>query len=82
MSWIRSIDPAAAEGRLARLYDAAITRAGRVFNILRVQSLEPRTLAASTALYAATTTSPASPLSRWFRELIAVSVSRLNGCHY
>jgi alkylhydroperoxidase family enzyme len=33
-------------------------------------------------LYVATTTSPRSPLPRWFRELIAVEVSRANDCSY
>ena len=34
------------------------------------------------SLYGATTTRPDAPLPRWFRELIAVTVSRLNHCFY
>ena len=44
MAWIRQIPLAEATGKLRELYDAAIKRAGRVFGILRVQSLAPHTL--------------------------------------
>ena len=50
MSWIREIAPAAAEGRLARLFAAATRRAGKIFNVLRVQSVEPAVMQASSAL--------------------------------
>lgn len=82
MTWIRTIDPAEAKGLLARLYDAAIQRAGRVYNIIRCQSLRPSTLRASTTLYKEVMFSPASPLSRAQREMIATSVSQLNACRY
>ena len=82
MAWIRTVAEDEAQGHLAKIYRDARERAGKVFGILRVQSLEPATLAASMGLYGATTTSPRSPLSRWFRELVAVRVSRLNHCHY
>lgn len=82
MSWISTVAPADAQGPLKRLYDAALARAGKVFGIVRVMSLEPSTLQASMGLYAATTTAPRSPLPRWFRELVAVEVSRANSCRY
>ncbi|MEO0478958.1 MAG: hypothetical protein AAF196_05710 [Planctomycetota bacterium] len=82
MAWIRQISDDEAEGPLKRHFDSANKRAGRVFGIVRVMSLEPRALSSSMALYQATTTSPEVPLSRWLRELIAVRVSRLNQCHY
>ncbi|MEM7206077.1 MAG: hypothetical protein AAF628_37830 [Planctomycetota bacterium] len=82
MAWIRTVPPADAEGPLARIYADAVRRAGRVYGILRLMSSEPRILQASMGLYTATTTHPRSPLPRWFRELIAVTVSRLNHCHY
>ena len=82
MAWIETVPPERAQGALARIYGDALARAGRVFQILQVQSLEPATLAASLGLYFATTTRPSSPLPRWFRELIAVTVSRANACHY
>ncbi len=82
MAWIETSADDAADGRLRRIFDAAVRRAGRVFGIVRLQSLDAATLNASLQLYAATTTAPDAPLPRWFRELIAVRVSRLNHCHY
>lgn len=82
MAWIRIVEPDAARGTLRRVYDAAARRAGKVFQILRLQSLRPRTLAASTRLYLAVMHSGESGLSRAQREMIAVVVSRANRCHY
>ncbi|MCB1036200.1 MAG: carboxymuconolactone decarboxylase family protein [Acidobacteria bacterium] len=82
MSWIRTIDPSEAEGLLSRLYAAAVKRAGRVFNVIRCQSLRPPVLRASTNLYVEVMHSSQSPLSRAQREMIATVVSRINGCRY
>ncbi len=82
MAWIRTVPDHAAQGRLASIFAAAIERAGRVFGIVRLMSVEPHVLQASLAFYQATTTSPRSALPRWFRELIAVKVSAANHCSY
>ncbi len=82
MAWIRTVGDGEAEGALAKQYRDANTRAGNVYGIVRLMSLEPSILHASMGMYAATTTSPRSVLPRWFRELVAVTVSRLNHCHY
>ena len=82
MAWIATVPVAAATGPLAALYQAAIQRAGKVYSIVQLMSPQPKVLQASMALYAATTTDADSPLSRWFRELIAVAVSRANHCVY
>jgi len=82
MAWIRTIAPGEATGLLKRLYDEALARAGKVFNVLRIQSLRPEVLRAGVALYQEIMLSPRSPLSRAQREMIAVAVSRANGCHY
>lgn len=81
MAWIRTVPEAEAEGMLATLYNEALRRAGRIFNIVRVQSPNPKSLRAGMALYRETTLAD-SPLSRALREMIAVVVSRANGCHY
>jgi uncharacterized peroxidase-related enzyme len=81
MAWIRQIALGEATGKLRELYDAAIKRAGRVFGILRVQSLAPDTLHASTEIYRAIMFG-ASPLSRRQREMLAVVTSRANRCFY
>jgi alkylhydroperoxidase family enzyme len=81
MAWIRTIDPDEADGPLAAEYRAAQQRAGRLWHILRLQSLNPAALRASVALYRALLFGE-SPLSRGQRELLAVVVSQTNGCRY
>jgi alkylhydroperoxidase family enzyme len=81
MPWIRTIPSAAAEGILAREYEAAIKRAGKVFNVLSIQSLKPRVLRAGMLLYQALMIEEGA-LPRWTKEMLAVVVSRTNGCHY
>ena len=82
MPWIRTVPPDQAEGLLRQLYAAALRRAGRVFNIIGLQSLRPRALRASTQLYIELMMSSDSGLTRAQREMIATVVSRANGCHY
>lgn len=82
MAWIRTIAPGEATGLLKRLYDEALVRAGKVFNVLRIQSLRPEVLQAGVALYEELMISPRSPLSRAQREMIATAVSQANACHY
>lgn len=82
MAWIRQVSDEDARGPLAKSFDAARGRAGHVAGIVRLMSLDPLTLDASMRLYMATTTRQRSPLSRWFRELIASQVSAANDCFY
>ena len=81
MPWIRTVEVDAARGRLRRLYDEALARAGKVFGIVRVMSPNPPVLEASMGLYRAVMHAP-SPLSRRQREMLAVVTSRANDCHY
>lgn len=82
MAWIRTIAPEESSGLLRQLYDAALRRAGKVFQIIRLQSLRPKVLRASTQLYLELMRAPAGALSRAQREMIATVVSHVNGCHY
>ncbi|MGO8813147.1 MAG: carboxymuconolactone decarboxylase family protein [Terriglobia bacterium] len=81
MPWIKVIEPEDATGDLKREYDEAVQRAGKVFNILKVQSLNPGALRASMQLYRATMFGP-SGLSRADREMMATVVSWANRCFY
>lgn len=81
MSWIRQIPVQEATGLLRKLFDAALERAGRVWNIVHVMSLNPRTMDASLKLYGAAMFGP-SPLSRAQREMLATVVSREQRCFY
>lgn len=81
MAWIKIVRPGEAEGALKREYDLAVKRAGKVFQILQIQSLNPAALRASMQVYMATMFQP-SPLSRIEREMIATVVSAANHCVY
>lgn len=81
MAYIQTVDPAGADGDLKREYDAAMTRAGRVYNIVRIMSRRPAHLRASMNLYLALMHGPGE-LTRAQREMLAVVVSRANDCHY
>jgi uncharacterized peroxidase-related enzyme len=78
---LRLIEEGEATGALKAEYDAAIARAGKVFNIVKAMSLNPGTLRASMDLYREIMFAP-SELTRAERELLAVVVSRANDCHY
>ena len=81
VAYIRLIDEDEATGPLKDEYDAAIRRAGKVFNIVKAMCLNPLVLNRSMALYQAIMFGP-SELSRADRELLAVVVSTANDCHY
>jgi alkylhydroperoxidase family enzyme len=82
MSWIRTVAPDEATGLLRQLYREATRRAGKVYNVLRVQSPRPKVLKASTDLYLEVMFGSDSGLSRTQREMIATAVSRANECFY
>lgn len=81
MAWIRQIPDEEAAGPLRRLYDEARERAGRVWNIVRLMSVNPDEARASMAFYCSVMLRD-SALPRRTRELLAVVVSRANHCHY
>ncbi len=81
MAWIKMIEPEEATGELKTEYDAAVRRAGKVFNILKLQSLNPRTLHSSMEMYLATMFGPCG-LTRAEREMLATVVSSINQCFY
>ncbi len=81
MAWIEMIEPEEASGELKEEYDRAVRRAGKVFNILKVQSLNPRVLHASMEIYLAAMYGP-SGLSRVEREMLGTVVSWANDCFY
>ncbi len=81
MPYIEQIPVERATGRLKRLFDEALERAGRVWHIVHVMSQNPRTMDTSLGFYRAVMFGP-SPLSRWQREMLAVVTSKANGCFY
>ena len=81
MAYIELVSDEEATGRLKEMFDAAIQRAGRVYNIVRTMSLSPPVLEASMAFYSRVMFGPGG-LTRRQREMLAVVVSRANDCHY
>ncbi|MBZ5542325.1 MAG: carboxymuconolactone decarboxylase family protein [Acidobacteriia bacterium] len=81
MAWIKMVEPEEATGELRAEYEAAVQRAGKVFNILKVQSLNPPALHASMRMYLAAMKGP-SGLSRVEREMLGTVVSWANDCFY
>jgi uncharacterized peroxidase-related enzyme len=79
--WIRVLSESEATGPLAEHYRAAVKRAGKVFNIIKIQSLRADCIAASMQLYRTIMFGP-SGLSRAEREMVATVVSAANHCHY
>jgi len=81
MAWIDTISESAATGDLARQYEAARRRAGKVFEVVKIHSLRPEIMRTFMELYIKIMHGP-SGLSRSEREMVATAVSRVNECHY
>lgn len=81
MAYIRTINEDEADGKLFDIYDEIQRNRGRVSNILRVSSLEPKAMRAHLDLYMATVFGKGG-LSRKEAEIIAVAVSAANGDAY
>lgn len=70
-----------ATGLLKKQYEAALARAGRIWGIVSIMSLNPRAMKVSMDFYKTLMYGP-SPLSRSQREMLAVVVSATNHCVY
>ena len=81
MPYIEQIPLSEADGLLKNQFDAAIARAGRIWNIVHVMSLNATVMQASMGLYRALMFAQ-SPLSRVQREMLAVVSSKANDCFY
>ena len=81
MAWIKVIKENEATKLLKKIYDRYMTSRGIVDNILKIHSLNPRSLQTHYDFYKTIVKGP-SGLSRAQREMIAVVVSVTNKCHY
>ena len=82
MTFIRTISPEAAEGRLAQIYKRVRGPDGTVDNILTAHSLRPASLEGHMALYKNVLHHSANQVPKWFLETIGVLVSLRNACKY
>ena len=82
MAWIETVPYSEWTGKLEDL-SAVVGDAGnqRVDNIMGIQSLNPRAMAAHHAVYTSAMAGTKS-LRKVDRELVALVVSQLNQCHY
>lgn len=81
MPYIEQIEIAKATGFLKKQFDQALERAGRVWHIVHIMSLNPRTMDASMKFYGAIMFG-SFPLARWQREMLAVVTAKANDCFY
>ena len=82
MSWINMVSQEEATGDLADFYKTYTAKTGgELDHVLQVQSLMPEAMQAFYETYLELMWKP-GPLDRRERELIAVTVSSLNDCHY
>jgi alkylhydroperoxidase family enzyme len=81
MPWIKQIPIEEATGLLKSQFDSALKRAGRVWHIVHIMSINPRMMRDSIVFYV-TAMMGESPLSRVQREMLAVVVSFENHCYY
>ena len=81
MAWIKVIKEDEAEERLKETYERFTASWGGVDNILKIHSLNPKSLDGHYEFYKILMTS-SKDLPKAKREMIAVTVSALNHCVY
>lgn len=81
MPYIKQLSDDEATGVAKQELDAAVKRAGRVWNIVRIMTPNGNVMRASMRMYGALLHGE-SPLTRAQREMLAVVVSKANHCVY
>jgi len=81
MPHIEVIQPEEAEGELKKIYDDLTKSRGKVAEVHKIQSLNPKSIVNHMDLYM-TIMYGRSPLKRVQREMMAVVVSKANNCEY
>ena len=81
MAFIKLFKFEESSGLLKKEYEKGMRRAGRIWNVLTIQSQTPEILKDSMNLYGSTMFGN-SNISRFDRELLAVVTSISNECEY
>lgn len=81
MAWIPMTPDEDADDYLASLYKKYRSPHGNVDHIIKIHSLNPKSMELHYRYYGHIMRGP-SGLSRAQREMIAVTVSAINSCHY
>jgi len=82
MTWIVTIPPDQATGRLKRTYERIAGPDRQIDNILLAHSLRPHGLEGHLALYKAVLHHAGNSVEAWVLEAVGVAVSLVNGCTY
>jgi len=81
-AWIKIIQPEDAEGELRETYDKVMSPHGTVDNVMKVHSLQPKTMLGHLAVYKSILHNPDMTLPVWFLEVVASFTSMINNCDY
>ena len=81
MAWIRTVNEGEATGTVAKYYNSSKRSWGGVDNIIKSVSLNPNALRALMTFYNGVMHGDGD-LTLGQREMIAVTVSVINECHY
>ena len=81
MAFIKLLKFEESSGLLKKEYEKGLRRAGRIWNVLTIQSQTPEILRDSMRLYNSTMYGNVD-ISRFDRELLAVVTSVANECEY
>ena len=79
--WIRHVKENDADGYVAKVYRSVDRRGGEIDGILKAHTLNPNALRALMTFYNGVMHGDCA-LSLRRREMIAVTVSAINECHY
>ena len=79
--WIRHIEEDDAEGYVAKVYRSVGRRGGEIDGIIKAHTLNPDALRALMTFYNGVMHGDCA-ISLRRREMIAVTVSAINECHY
>lgn len=82
MAWIRTVAESEATGIIKDEYNGSIERTGRLYNIVKLFSIRPKSMQAFIELNKIAMYDDSCQLTRTHREMIATVVSQVNQCHY
>ena len=81
-AWIKIIQPEDATGELADTFGKVMSPHGTVDNVMKVHSLQPKTMLGHLAVYKSILHNPDMTLPVWFLEVVASYTSMINKCDY
>ncbi len=81
-AWIKIIQPEDADEELRETYEKVMSPHGTVDNVMKVHSLQPKTMIGHVAIYRSILHNPDMTLPVWFLEVVASYTSMINNCKY